>query len=344
MLFNIEQDTGERITGYVVPDGYSTVPVIRVYGRGKELTTFAANEKREALVFSGRHETGQCGFCIDESLVPDLSALVDLELQEAETNILIYRRPKPDNIKKKLLRLETHLFPLWTLDSAIAPRFQYFGKGIESFGRETVTQLFLLNQIESIYLSGKILYRNFAYFVESGFQTLIILQSPYDELAERLLVLSKIRKLGSSLLGMRESAALEPAMDFAESLPFQDERSLKRALRQMPEIVTFLLANPLVRQLTASTPDEMPGGGAVAAALDILANSAMVGQRHESSTFLEGFAELLEIEPGSLPAINRFGLAAPLARMMKESGVVDVILEKDLELYQHVEAAANKAP
>jgi hypothetical protein len=344
MMFNIEEDSGERVRCYVVPDGYSAVPVIRICNRGEQLTTFAANEKRELFANAGRHETGQCGFSIDTSVVPDLRDLADLELFDAETDILIYRRPRPDNIKKKLLRLETHLFPLWTVDNAIAPQFQYFAKGIENFGRETVTQLFLLHRVESVYLSGKILYKNYAYWVESGFQTLVMLQDPYEELAERLLVLSKVRKVGAAHLGTRESAALEPAMDFAEALPMQDEKALRRALRQMPENVAVLLANPLVRQLTTGSPDEMPSGGAVAAALDILANSALVGLRHEPGKFLQAFAEILEIEADSLPRTPQFATVAPLAQLLKDSGDVDIILEKDLELYHYVESAANKSP
>jgi hypothetical protein len=344
MLFNFEEDSGERVTGYIVPDGYSDVPTIRVCNKGKELYKFPANEKREALVHAGRHETGQCGFSIDTSVLPNIRDLVDLELFEAESDILVYRRPQPHNIKKKLLRLETHLFPLWTLDDAIAPQFQYFARGIENLGRETVTQLFLLNRVESVYLSGKILYKNYGYYIESGFQTLVILQDPYAELAERLLVLSKIRQIGTAHLGMRESVALEPAMDFAETLPTQDEKALRRALRQMPENVTALLANPLVRQLAAASPDEMPSGAAVAAGLDILANSALVGLRHEPGKFLQGFAELLEIDADSLPRLPQFATVAPLAQFLRNSGEVDRILEKDVELYHYVEAAFNKSP
>ncbi len=139
------------------------------------------------------------------------------------------------------------------------------------------------------------MYKNYGYYIESGFQTLVVLQDPYAELAERLLVLSKIRQIGTAHLGMRESVALEPAMDFAEALPTQDEKALKRALRQMPETVTALLANPLVRQFAAASPDEMPSGAAVAAGLDILANSALVGLRHQPGKFLQGLAELLDV-------------------------------------------------
>jgi hypothetical protein len=343
MLFNLEQDTGERVVAYIVPDGYSGVPMIRVCGGGKQLATFAANEKREALVDAGRHETGQCGFSIDANLVPDLRDLADLELFDADTGALVYRRPRPGDIKKKILRLETHLFPLWKVDDAIAPQFQYFAKGIEKLGRETVTQLFLLNLVESVYLSGSILYKNYAYWIESGFQTVVMLQDPYEELAERLLVLSKVRKFKGLLFGMRESAALEPAMNFAEALPLGDEKALRRALRQMPENVAVLLANPLVRQLTAASPDEMPSAGAVAAALDILANSVVVGRRHEPGKFLQGFAELLGVDASLLPATPQFATVARLARFLRESGAVDIMLEKDMELYHYVGAAANKA-
>jgi hypothetical protein len=344
MLFNIGEDSGERVAGYIVPDGYSAVPTIRVCNKGEELYVFSANEISEPLVNVGRHETGQCVFSIDTSVLPDLRDLADLELFDAETDLLIYRRLRPHNIKKKLLRLETHFFPLWTLDNAIAPQFQYFAKGIENLGRETVTQLFLLHQVESVYVSGKILYKNYAHYIESGFQTLMMVQNPYEELAERLLVLSKIRQVGTVHLGIRESVALEPAMDFAEALPTQDEKALRRALRQMPENVSSLLANPLVRQLTAASPDEMPGGGAVAASLDILANSALVGLRHEPGKFLQGFAELVEIEADLLPQTPHFATVAPLAQLLKNSGEVDRILEKDIELYHYVEAAFNKAP
>lgn len=344
MLFNIEADSGVSIEGYLVPDNFSGVPTLRVRAHGEERCQFTANEKREALVSAGRHETGQCGFRLDIHLIPELAELTDLELFDVETEVLIYRRPSPNNIKKKLLRLETHFFPLWALDSALASRFQYFAKGIENLGRETVTQLFLLNHVESVYLSGKLLYKNFAYFVESGFQTLVMLQDPYEELAERLLVLSKIRQFGTTHLGMRESVALEPAMDFAEALPTWDEKALRRALRQMPDDVTALITNPLVRQLTTGSPDEMPSGGALAAALDILANSVLVGLRHQPTKFLNGLAELLEVDPTLLPQTPKFGTVAPLAQMLRNSSEVNTLLEKDLELYHFVESAFNRSP
>jgi hypothetical protein len=343
MLFSLEHDSGDLVVVYVVPDGFEGVPRIRVCNGGEELVVLTANEAREALVAASRHETGQCGFSIDSSLVPDLPELSELELYDAETGLLIYRRPSPHMMANKILRLETHLFPLWRLDDALRPNFQYHARGIESLGRETVTQLFLLGNVDSVYISGRILYKNYAYFVESAFQTAILLQNPYEEMAERLLVLSKIRRAGANILGVRETMEVASALDFAEGLPFKDEKALRRALRQIPNDVGIVFANPLTRQLTAATPDEMPTGGAVSTALHELSNFAVVGLRHESDRFLSALAELIGVEPDALPPVQQFPDVPRVAEILKSSGQVDHLLEKDLELYHHIAEAAEKA-
>jgi hypothetical protein len=343
MLFNIEADTGDKVTGYVVPDGFSEVPSIRASCDGEEILVFSANEIRESLVAAGRHETGTCGFTLDSTLVAGLPELANLQLFHADSDLLIYRRPQPHAIRKKILRLETHLFPLWRLDCAFGVDFQYFANGVEQLGRETVTQLFLLNQVESIFLSGRILYKNYAYFIEPEFQTVLILQDPYHELAERLLVLSKIRGAGRDQLGLRDSLCMRSAIDFAASLPFQDAKGLRRAMRYMPADVAAALANPLVRQLTATTPDEMPGPGAVAASLDLLSSFAIVEFRDRPENFVTAFGQFLEVDSSSLSPIPQFPAVAPLADLLKNAGEIEALLEKDLELYHHVVEAFAKS-
>ena len=74
-----------------------------------------------------------------------------------------------------------------------------------------------------------------------------------------------------------------------------------RGLWQMPGDVTVLLANPPVRQFSTTTAN-------------------------------------------ALPPTPQFPTVAPLADTLRESGAVDVILEKDLELYHYIESAAHKAP
>jgi hypothetical protein len=342
MLFNIEADTGALVTGYVVPDNFSGVPNIVLRSNGEDVLVRPANEIREALVSAGRHQTGACGFMIDERLVPLLAKMHDLEIYDSDTKLLIYRRPKPHFLGKCVLRLETHLFPLWRFDEALSSRFQYFSRGIEKLGRETTTQFFLLNQVNSVYLSGRILYKNFRHYIDSHFETIFIMHNPFEEMAERLLVFAQIKKVGTDVLGMRDSMIMQSAIEFAQALPIHDEKALKRALHKMPGGVANALANPVVRQLTTTTPDEMPGAGAVSTALDLLASFAIVGLRREPDTFLNAVEEYTGVEANSLPPIGKFRGVGTLARALKRSGAVNTLLEKDLELYQHLLAAFKK--
>jgi hypothetical protein len=342
MLFNLENDAGAKVTGYLVPDGYEGVPRIRVCSAGEELLIFSCNESRDALVHAGRHQTGQCGFSIDEDVLPNLQNMAQLELYEADSGVMIYRRRAPDMVARKILRLETHLFPLWRLDDALRPSFQYHARGVEALGRETVTQLFLLNAVDSVYISGRLLYNNYSYFVEAGFLTVVLMQDPYEELAERLMVLSKVRKVGAAFLGMRESLGLEPALNYAESLPYDDEKALRRALRLMPADVGAIFANPLTRQLTSATPDQMPNATSVSAALDTLATFAVVGVRHHLDKFRAALAELVGVEPVVLPAVNQIPRVRRLAEILKDSHQMDAILDRDLELFHHVREAHDK--
>lgn len=347
MLFNLENDTGTRVTGYLVPDAFSAVPTLRVVGGGRELLTFAANEKREALVGAGRHETGQCGFSIDTASVPNLKDIEDLEIYDAESGLLIYRRPHASAVRKKVLRIESHLFPLWQLDEGVRPYFQYFAKSIENFGSETVTQLFLLNKVSSVFLSGRILYRNYSVYVDNGFSTLFLMQNPYEELAERLLVLSKIRQIGGAHFGLRDELGLGAAINYAEELmaepnTVQDRKALRRMLRRMPMEVASVLSNPVTRTLTVANPDEMPGPNAIAHALDILSTAAVVGLKDEADTFVNAVFEFIGLTGVSRPALPQFAAVRPFATALKEAGDAHSMLERDLELYQHVLEAQRR--
>ncbi len=333
MLFNVEQDEGERIIAYVVPDGFSGIPRIRLISEGADVLVCTANETRPALVAAGRHESGLCGFNIGADQLPGLAALHDLAIVDDETGLLIYRRPQEGRLRRKVLRLETHLFPLWKLDSAVRDRVQYFEMGIERYGRESVTQMFLLTGLDSVYLSGRILYKNFAYWIENGFETAVILQDPYEELAERLLLLAAAQSAGAQHLGARDSVRLQPAMNFAGQLPFHDERNLRRALLDMPVDVADLLANPLVRQLTASNPEDMPTGSAIAAALDMLASCTLVGLRSDPAFIRAAMGDWLDVDLSSRHLLPDFPRVPPLAAILRQTRAVDHLLEADGEVF-----------
>lgn len=335
MLFNVEGDSGDFITGYVVCDGFVDTARIALTSAGAVVWEGLADNPREALVAAGRHRTGLCGFALSAENVPGLAEMADLEIRDRASGMLIYRRARAHHVVRRVLRLETHLFPLWRLDNALGAHFQYAANQIEACGRETTTQMLVLSQIDSAYLSGRLLYRAFQPQIEGHFDVVFLMHHPYEELAERLIVLAQINKSGSGILGLRENMSLEPTMAFAQSLPLDDERKLGRALRDMPNPVARVLANPVVRQLTTLSPEEMPSKSGVAAALTTLSAFAVVGLRRAQATFSRALEEHLSLQ-APLPDNSALPGVTSLARMLKRSREIDWLIEQDLALYQHI--------
>ena len=154
MIFNIYHDSGDRVCGTVIPDTYSDVCHVRVSAKGGEVATFPTDELNQGVRNIGLHETGLVNFSITEEKLPGLSTFEDLELHEADSDLLLYRRFRPGMISQKFLRLETQLLPLWRLDEAVKHRFQQYYREIEALGRGCTTQLFHLSQIRSMRAGG----------------------------------------------------------------------------------------------------------------------------------------------------------------------------------------------
>jgi hypothetical protein len=229
MFFNIQHDTGNEISGYIVPDGVSGSVNLVLRVNNQDVLDFTANITIESLVHAGRHSTGECGFLISNEQLAGidftgteftgLETVYELEIRKRDDNMLIYRRPSYSFIQKKILRLETQILPLWRFDKYLEPRFQYAMNNIENYGRETTTQFFLLNGIVSEYLSGRILCRNYAHYIEDNYECITLIQDPYEELAERLLVFHQLKTAHFQHLGSREIANFRPAINFVEHTP-----------------------------------------------------------------------------------------------------------------------------
>jgi len=343
MLFNIEVDAGNRIVGYLVPDSFSGSPSVRISDGRQDLLVLPCQEARPALITAGRHATGRCGFTIDETIISGLSQERGLELYDNETNILIYRRRPSSEVKqKRIFRLETHLFPLWRLDDGIGRRFQHFHKGIERHGRETATQVFLLNNSSSLYFSGRLIFKAYENYINETFNCIALLHDPYSELAERLLTLKHIRKFGDELLGVRDMMAYGAAITFAEAIE-NDDKVLRRAFATMPKMAVVNLANPVTRQLASRAPNEAPSKGAIATALDTLSSFAVIGVRAGQDLFLEELAHLLGTNVASLPAIPQFAATDQLAERLRRLPEAELLIEQDLEIYHHVKSALDNA-
>jgi hypothetical protein len=341
MMFNLEADLGDRISLYVVPDSFTGSCRVEVSSDGRALLDLMADEPRPALVAGGRHATGLCGLTLTEAEIAGLAGLGDLEIRDVETGILVYRRRPPGAVEgKRVLRIETHLLPLWRLDDALRPHFHYFGRSIERHGLETATQCFHLNAVASAYLSGRIAYRSFEIFIDkAGVTPVIVLHEPFHELAERLVVLRQFSIRGSDFLSERDAIAFGAAITFARDLPFDDSRALGRRLRGMPPDVEQVLSDPLVRQLSTQHASEPLTQSSLATALAALAGCSLVGLRERHAEFADGLAELVGIDSALLPGVPPMQSVAALAGTLRSIPWVERLVERDLELYGHVAAA-----
>ncbi|OJY00760.1 MAG: hypothetical protein BGP04_24980 [Rhizobiales bacterium 62-17] len=198
-----------------------------------------------------------------------------------------------------------------------------------------------MNKSDSIFLSGRIIYKNYQKYIDDIFSIFITLQDPYYELAERLIILKSLNQQKQSFLGERDKMVFAPVVRYLENMQLDDPKSVKRGILAMPSKILMVLANPVIRQLTTSSYDEMPSGLPIATALDMLSLCDVIGFRHDMESFQR--AAFLHAGGGgmntNLPPpflmVNRLG------DLLKETGVADTFLEKDIELYQHVLAAAQ---
>lgn len=343
MLFNIEVDLPHQISGYFVPDSYSGASVVRVvHGRGDPLIIEAAGVIPE-LVSIGRHATGKCRFWFDQSVIPCLPEIQDLEIQEPETGLRLYRRrPAEGIVRAKVFRLETHLAPLWHLDDALDYKFQFLYKSIEQFGRETTTQILELVNADSRYASGRILLKPYEYLLYNGFQLVCLFRDPYAELAERLLLLKQVNEGDPNLLGVRESMMFDEAIEFVATLDLSDERQLRRAFGKISNEDAAIFADPLVRSLVARTPSEMVDDTSIGSALEALSGFAVVGLREHPELFIESLGAVLGISPTDLPPVSESVAVVELGRVLREIGTVRHLIEHDVELYNCVKAALEQ--
>src|SRR5690606_9937554 len=142
------------------------------------------------------------------------------------------------------------LLSLWRLDNLVEPKFQSFYRNIERLGASSAAQLFLLQGMTSSYINGRINYKSFDQYVAEKFKTMVLFRPPYVELAEQLLVLKQLAITGSDALGARETMLLEPGISFFRDVNIENERDLRRALREIDMPVAAVLGNPFLKSLT----------------------------------------------------------------------------------------------
>jgi hypothetical protein len=345
MLFNVEYDHGDIIEGYVIPDGFSGRSEIIVSDQTGDLVQLPCDQAKPAVVQSGRHETGIIGFKIDRSSIADLPERSTLVIRDAKTGIVVYRRPQGrPSIPLKVLRLETNLVPMARFDANCGTRFQYDMSAVERYGHETTIQVLLLHGINSIYLSGRLLLRNYEEYFDKGFRGITYLSDPYYEMAMRIFLLKRMAKTHISFLGERDQILLGPAAEYFAEVDLTEVSSLRAHLKKAPPKVQRVLASPITRQLVCTSPEQLTSRRELAAAVGLLSRFTIVGHDTDPSHFRQAVFELIGVAPDDLALPGGNALFHEVAERLRSIHVAEMMLEEDLILTHYVREAMTTPP
>lgn len=299
MQFHFDYDLGHLIRGWVVPDNPVAVSRVFVSIEGRRVAEVEAAITDDHIRAAGWHATGQCTFELTDAEVPGLAGAEHLEIHEAETNILVYRRaPGEGLVKGKLLLCNTSIHPESAIQAALFAHFQQSYFGIGKLSESVLHVLFDGLWLTSAFLSGSIVVPRYeGHFAPDQILTTLLVHDPFVEMASRLLWLRDRAPVGADPAQAWRLGPLAGAATFAAEYDLTDVRSLKRLFRMLPEPAYHLLYNPLTRQLGTKLPDDRVHPGNSIVAIEILARIGIVGHRD----FFEAFVATL---------IDRLGLAA----------------------------------
>lgn len=344
MFFNIDADEGNSIRGWVAPDNPSATPKLIVIIPGGDELEVEADIPRPDIRDLGIHSTGLVGFNINSEIIPSLRELDDIEIVEAETRTQIYRRFQIDrHLERKLFLFDCSVMPQRRLVSAANRLFTLNYPRSERYAFETMIVIINNAFNKSIFISGRSNFNRYSHFLRNAdYMTAAVLREPFEELAERLLLLSLLSKSDAAHLIPSFAIGIAPLVDFARDLPFGDQKALTNAFRGADDEQRQALMSPMTRTFGCNV-DELPERRHVSIALENLATMDLVGTRSRFGVFrslLKGLlgADLLgEDEPATFDSVQ--ALATTLSRI----GLVADILEHDLALYSYADEAIVSA-
>ncbi|GAK71874.1 hypothetical protein RRU01S_22_00070 [Agrobacterium rubi TR3 = NBRC 13261] len=336
----MEYDHGDLIEGYVIPDGFSDEATVVVTTDDGTRILLPCDQLRPAVVQSGRHATGLVGFRLDTSLIANLHQQQRLSIYDLKSGLLVYRRvPEESTVNLKILRLELKMLPMIKLDAFCGNRFQYAISSVERFGHETTLQVLHLSSVPSIYISGRVLFRNYEDFLDKGFQAITDVPDPYYEMASRLFIIKRLAKDPVTFVSDRDKLILAPAAEHFSNVNLEDGSEIKRALKKSPDKVRSVLASPITRQLVCTYPEQRVTRRDVAAAVGTLARFTVVGHGNQDGHFQDVLGELVGVSSMDVPINSTYKIIDEIAERLREIPIAEQLLEEDLILDHYLREA-----
>lgn len=344
MFFNIDADKGKVIRGWLAPDNPSATPKILVRAQGYNDFEIEGTIQRNDILNLGVHSTGMVGFEVNDSLIPGLEKIENVEFFEAESRLPIFRRFLPArHIERNLFLFDCSVRPLERILANAKSKFALNYTASERHAFETMLVIINNKSAKSIFITGRSSYTRYSHYLENAnFTTAALLGDPFEELAQRLLLLSLIQKSDASHLLPQLFTGLTPLADLARDLPLDDSKALLQRFRQATDAQREALASPMTRTFACNV-NEHPERRHVPMALENLASMNLVGVRSQFQAFgslLAGIigADLVgDYEPVLHPSIRA------LADRLSGISLVSDLVEDDLALYSFAQESVNAA-
>ncbi|MBY0611626.1 MAG: hypothetical protein K2P80_05535 [Beijerinckiaceae bacterium] len=344
MQFYIDIDEGSFIAGWLAPDNPGIIPKVKVVCPDREELIIEASVIRADIKDAGLHNTGQVGFQVDTSLVPDLANQPDIEILDAATDIQIYHRNDTDrHVQTKLVYFDASLMPQNKIYRTLNSRFAMNYNFVERHAFDTMACLINAGYMQSVILTGRpYLSRYIGHFKNKGFFTSVLVSHPIEELAERILFIQLLGKSNAAHLLPTFMTGFEALTDFAINLDIENEKALNTAFRSAKPEVKAALSNPMVR-IMGCQPGEEPERRHLGLALDNLSTVDAVGMRERFSEFKGLLAGLLGADVLGEHMMAVSPAVTDLADRLAGIGAVSNLLEYDLVLHSYVEDAIENA-
>jgi hypothetical protein len=344
MYFNVYADTGDLVEGYLIPDGFSAKPEIMVCYGGETQGIFPCDIFLAGPYDHKHHATGVVGFSINEKKLPGLSLATALEIADADTGLVFYRRLLPEqHIQKRLFRLETQFAPHQELDRSMKPFFQFYAAGADRYGSETVRQMLEISNQPSSYVSGRVMLKSVERYFTGDTLKIASLRDPFYELAIRLWSIGAFKKHHLSFVSERDAIFYGPAMAYLSDFNFTDYDDVRKKIRSAPKELLTLFESPFTHQLVAASPSDKVSRDGVSPALDALSQFTIFDPNETDQQIVNDIAELLGVDSTALTFAPTRSPFKELADSLRDLPIVEQMLERDLILSHFIKKAAGRA-
>ncbi len=342
MRFFINGDTGDQIHGWVVPDNPNEASRVLVLAPDRPSVEVVATVYNLGMIDIAVHNTGLVAFIIDDAVFPGLASEARLEIRDATTNIVIYRRHDgARHYTGRVALLDLSVLPQRRWLNGVTGGFTNVYRGVEGMTYETLDSLVHIHHSPSLLLVGRpYLKRHFANLKQRDFLVLALLRDPFEDMAERLLFMSMLARAQDPAALLQFATGLHALVDFSRNLDLTNDRQLLEGFRRPTNEAKAALRDPLTRML-ACEPDEAAKRIHVTQALDMLSSIDVVGARDRFGEFRTICAGVVGMDmfdgfnPNASPAVR--ALADRLSRI----SVVQNLLEHDLALYSYATEAID---